>query len=134
MAFGSPEICCLRYRLSEFKRLFAVPEPHFLSNRKYVFGSHVTILVLQVERRDTRDIGRYPHMIVRDADSRPYTPDLVRPLAEHLEMPDLIRVGDRPGIRPNPRIRIRQPIVRSAGSLRVPSCNAAKLSFPVLRS
>ena len=37
-------------------------------------------------------------------------------------------------IRPNPRIRIRQPIVRSAGSLRVPSCNAAKLSFPVLRS
>ena len=34
-------------------------------------------------------------MIVRDADSRPYTPDLVRPLAEHLEMPDLIRVGDR---------------------------------------
>ena len=34
-------------------------------------------------------------MIVRDTDSRPYAPDLVRAFAEHLEMPDLVRIGNR---------------------------------------
>ena len=53
------------------------------------------ILVFQVERGDTRDIGRYPYMIIRDTDSRPYTTDFVLPFAEHLKMPDLVRIGDR---------------------------------------
>lgn len=39
-------------------------------------------------------------MIVRNTDSGPDTTDLFRSLTEHLEMPDLFRIGDRQALAP----------------------------------
>ena len=86
--------------LPEAERFLPVPEAHALGYLEYVGGSHAILLVARIYLRDTRDIRRYAYMIVGDTDRRPYATDLIRTLAEDLEMPYLFRIRYRKALAP----------------------------------
>ena len=92
--FANAECFSTAIGFPEFEWFFSIPITEFLCNFEYIFRSHVIVLVFQIECADTRNIGRYTYMIVRNTDSCPYTTNLVWSFTEHFEMPYFVRVGN----------------------------------------
>ena len=132
--FGFAEIVTPTISFPEFERFFAIPEPIFFGNGELHFPKPYNDLYLSDRAWRYANIGRYAHMIVRDTDSRPYTPDLVRAFAEHLECQTSFGSASS-GIHPNspyPYSATSCPISRIASRAVVQRCKAIFSSSSIM--
>ena len=50
--------------------------------------------IFQIEGADSRDVGRYAYMIIRNTDCRPYSANFIFSFSEDFEVPYFIRIGN----------------------------------------